>query len=684
MSPQARDLAIGEKVGGDYLVESWIGAGGMGNVYRVKHSILDSEYALKTLSPDKISESGWLRFKNEAQAIARLNHKNVVGIYNLGLHEGRLPYYVMDLLKGKSLHDELRAKGPLPMEQALLIFKEVAEGIGHAHKKGIVHRDIKPANVMLLDDAAVGGARVKIVDFGIVKLSAAGAEAQQLTNIGEIFGSPYYMSPEQCQGGKVDARSDIYSLGCTIYECLTGVPPYRGHSAIETMLMHQNDALPTLQKAARGKEFPKAIENIVAKMIAKAPINRYQSMDKVVEDLSAMLAGQPLPLSPLPGAAQQSLAEKQGDSLENRRLNLQEQQTAKKSRDTAIKLSVAAVALTITAVGFILSLSEKPSKKPATSSANSSSTVAPPAVPPTAASSTSVDEPIKISRDAHGNLHCFFPEGYSLGRVIVAEHTDRKNSIGSQEEFNCQGEQTLPWGKKLGFYPTVACAGSKVKMQSLAAAHFHSCTLPEMDKARKHEATTALIFMRPWRGLERLDTTNYSALSADDLMLIKNYPDLNQLLIQNNEVDCKTLIATKLLARLNTLTLTVPENSQYFDSGNIVHVLELLAKTGKIEDLNLSGHRILPQDLNVITSMPRLRKLTIDSSGADSIECQVLARLDRLEQFSARNCLLDSLAIPYFQELAKKSLKTLDLRSTVFTPEVRRQYHEAMPKVTLL
>src|ERR1700679_2764308 len=164
------EFQVGDVIGGTYQVLHWIGAGGMGNVYCVRHTIMQTEYALKTLSADKVTEVAWRRFQNEAQAIARMSHPNIVGIYNLGLHDGRLPYYVMDLLKGPSLMDVLRDQGPMEVNLALGLFVELASGFGYAHKKGIVHRDIKPPNIVLLDKPEPS-ARVKIVDFGIAKLS---------------------------------------------------------------------------------------------------------------------------------------------------------------------------------------------------------------------------------------------------------------------------------------------------------------------------------------------------------------------------------------------------------------------------------------------------------------------------------------------------------------------------------
>src|ERR1700733_9470795 len=207
-TPIAGEFVAGDIVGGSYEVASFIGAGGMGNVYRVRHTIMQTEYALKTLSAEKVTEIAWRRFQNEAQAISRMNHPNVVAIYNLGFDQDRLPYYVMDLLAGKTLADIIREKGRLETNETLSMFIEVCAGIGYAHKKGIVHRDIKPPNIVLMDKPDPTGAGIKIVDFGIAKLSHTKDLAnQKLTSVGEVCGSPFYMSPEQCAAGKIDARS---------------------------------------------------------------------------------------------------------------------------------------------------------------------------------------------------------------------------------------------------------------------------------------------------------------------------------------------------------------------------------------------------------------------------------------------------------------------------------------------
>ncbi|MBU6452889.1 MAG: serine/threonine protein kinase [Cyanobacteria bacterium REEB67] len=286
------EFNVGDVVGNTYVIHGYLGRGAMGHVYYVRHLMLDVEYALKTLSSDKVTEIAWRRFQNEAQAIARLNHPNIVQIYNLGLHQGILPYYAMDLLIGLDLGQQLSQYGPLPVNRAVSVFSEVCAGISFAHKKGIVHRDIKPGNIFLLKELSPAGANVKVVDFGIAKLSETkDPKNQMLTTMGDVVGTPFYMSPEQCLGERVDARSDIYSVGCTLFEALTGVLPFRGRNPTETMIMHQSAAPASLSKAAGGKDFGTTIEYIVATALAKQPSERYQTMDALGRDLQAALHG---------------------------------------------------------------------------------------------------------------------------------------------------------------------------------------------------------------------------------------------------------------------------------------------------------------------------------------------------------------------------------------------------------
>jgi len=301
--PEVKPLGffdVGEIVGGSYEILDFLGRGAMGIVYKAKHTGMPAEYALKILTGNQLTNLNFLRFQNEAQAIAKLNHPNIIAVYNFGLHEGSLPFYVMDLLDGENLFDKIDAFGPPPVNTALSIFIEVCAGLGFAHKKGILHRDVKPANFVILDAPDVRGAKVKVVDFGIVKFAEElKPDAQKLTAMGDVCGSPSYMSPEQASGLKIDPRSDVYSLGCSLFQTLTGKLPFRGRSATDTMMMHFQDQPPTLASQGDGRVYSADLEKLVARMLAKAPMDRYQSMDAVAIELKNVLDGKPLGTPPV-------------------------------------------------------------------------------------------------------------------------------------------------------------------------------------------------------------------------------------------------------------------------------------------------------------------------------------------------------------------------------------------------
>ncbi len=282
----------GHMLGGRYQVISCLGRGGMGIVYKVKQFFLDKELALKTINKHCLTETSIRRFQQEALTSFAIDHPNVIVVNDFGLLDDDTPFLVMELLDGETLGDRLKVCSRLSVDDAVDLFIQVCFGMSYAHSKGIVHRDIKPTNIMLLNNLPFGTeGSVKVVDFGIAKYSAReGGEVQALTRTGEVFGSPLYMSPEQCQGAAVDHRSDIYSLGCLMFEALTGTLPFIGENALLTMLKHQTDIAPTLREAS-GITFPKALEAIIAKMLAKHPSQRYQSLGDVAMELASMKNG---------------------------------------------------------------------------------------------------------------------------------------------------------------------------------------------------------------------------------------------------------------------------------------------------------------------------------------------------------------------------------------------------------
>ena len=291
----AESFSQGQVVVGKYKIVSLLGRGGIGSVYKVEQVFLGQYFALKTLNSQTASDQLIRRFQNEARAASSLSHPNLVKVIDFGLLEGQQPYLVMDLVDGITLSEHIKEKGVFTLEQVVGCFAQVCLGLSYAHEQGIVHRDIKPSNIMISRSLPFGAEGfVKVVDFGIAKLvSTEDGEIQSLTSTGEIFGSPLYMSPEQCSGAAVDHRADIYSLGCVLFETLTGTSPFVGQNALSTMMLHQSETAPTLKEASLGKEFPPALEQVVAKLLAKKPADRYQNLGIVANDLAQIVKGAP-------------------------------------------------------------------------------------------------------------------------------------------------------------------------------------------------------------------------------------------------------------------------------------------------------------------------------------------------------------------------------------------------------
>ncbi|MBU6454569.1 MAG: serine/threonine protein kinase [Cyanobacteria bacterium REEB67] len=283
-------LAAGAIIGGVYQIEDLIGRGGMGEVYRAIHQALDKQCALKVIPPEQVTEIGWRRFQLEAKAVAKLDHINLVRVTDLGIHDGCLPYFAMEYIEGNNLADLLAAYGPMPLEMVLEVFMQVCDGVEFAHRNGILHRDLKPANIMLTSEGS-GKKLVKILDFGLVKLTRQDRNRQSLTSVGDVFGSPFYMSPEQCNGEKIDNRADIYSIGCTMFECLTGRPPFVGWGPSSILISHVESEPPSLESVTGPGKFPNAMEVVVAKLLRKNPVERYQNLSQLRADLALVGAG---------------------------------------------------------------------------------------------------------------------------------------------------------------------------------------------------------------------------------------------------------------------------------------------------------------------------------------------------------------------------------------------------------
>ncbi len=288
----AGDSLIGQVLGGSYQVLSIVGVGGSSQVYKAKHVFLGRPVAIKVLLASHVgSDEQVKRFLQESRAVSSLHHENIVSLYDFGLTDDGRPFLVMDYLEGTSLYDLIKTSGPLEAMRTVKIFKQVSEALHHAHQKGIVHRDIKPGNIVLQNDEDKEDV-AKLVDFGLVKImSWAALDAFHHTQQGIVFGSPRYMSPEQCADKTVDTRSDIYSLGASLYEALSGRPPFEGESVAALMVKHLHETPKSLMELAPKANIPSGLNDIVQKALRKDPAERHQSMNELInefEDLTGI------------------------------------------------------------------------------------------------------------------------------------------------------------------------------------------------------------------------------------------------------------------------------------------------------------------------------------------------------------------------------------------------------------
>ena len=272
---------IVSNLAGQYEFLGKIGEGGMGVIYKARHIALNQMVAIKMMHVNRLDEGKVLRFQQEAKAVSALDHPSIVRVRDFGISESGQPHMVLDFIDGVTLEQFIKTHGPLSLRDAKDMAVQICDAIGHAHSRNVLHRDLKPSNIMLVyreNDCPL----VKIVDFGIAKVTDPDREqGMSLTRTGEVFGSPFYMSPEQTAGKELDKRSDIYSVGCVLFEALTGTPPFVGQNAIETLIKHTSEAPPTLQEASLGRDFPVELQAVVSKVLAKDPAARYQDMSSL-------------------------------------------------------------------------------------------------------------------------------------------------------------------------------------------------------------------------------------------------------------------------------------------------------------------------------------------------------------------------------------------------------------------
>lgn len=294
------DPLVGTRLGDRYQVMARIGRGSMGGIFRAFDTTTERQVAIKVLKKHLIRDDDLRsRFEQEAQALKRMQHKNLIAVRDFGVSTSASePFIVMEYVDGETLASLLGELTYIPAERLVPIMVQACDALIHAHEQGILHRDLKPANIMIIDLPRERDV-VKVLDFGLAKMADSAFDGAS-TNPGDPIGTPLYMSPEQARGEQMDARSDIYSLGTVMYECLTGVPPVTGSGVLDILKKQVSYVPPPMHEARPFLRIPSHLEYIVATCIKKERDQRYNSMLEVKEALLTLNMQAPLTSSQVP------------------------------------------------------------------------------------------------------------------------------------------------------------------------------------------------------------------------------------------------------------------------------------------------------------------------------------------------------------------------------------------------
>ncbi|MBU1413627.1 protein kinase [Myxococcota bacterium] len=278
------DSLIDLIVGGRFRVQSLLGEGGMGEVYLGRHEPLGDMVAIKVLKKEHAKDERMVaRFRREARSTSRVQHRNVVAIFDMGqLDDGRL-YLVMEYIKGRSLVEILDEEGALSVERAVRLSVQIADAMAAAHSMGIMHRDLKPENIVVINTPE--GEHVKVLDFGLARMVENNAPEDKITMSGEVFGTPVYMSPEQCFGESLSFPTDVYSFGACFFELLTGEPPFEGNNIVSIMLAHKNQTPRIPSEVYPENKIPPELDAFVLKCLAKTQTDRFPTGLELAREL---------------------------------------------------------------------------------------------------------------------------------------------------------------------------------------------------------------------------------------------------------------------------------------------------------------------------------------------------------------------------------------------------------------
>lgn len=606
-----------------YQFKGMIGQGGMGAIYRAHDALLKSDVAIKILH--QVNELTVQRFQREAQAVINLHHENIVAVRQFGVTDDGQPFMVMEFIEGRTLAAVLSERGALPLELCVNIFKQVCNGISHAHARGVLHRDLKPSNVMLTNPDS-WTPLVRIVDFGIAKVLDQDDSTGKLTRTGDFVGSPLYMSPEQCFGKSVDLRTDIYSIGCIMYEALTGRPPHSGETSMEIMLKQMNDKAPTLKEGAGGQSFPVWIERLVAKALAKDPADRFQSIDELKQALEKRVVSE----------------------------TKQAAGTQPASKRIGLIVGVSVVSIAVAASALFLVRGEKNSPK--AGSGKMPSQVLAEQFPSLKLGEKKVSDYHDLSNDPSVILA---PSADDIVRRIVAD----RSQTTITNNHKAIHDSALADLKDRIDVKALDLSGSKISNAALKGCAHLPLVRVDLDGCSKI-TDRVLDEIKP-DFLEEL-SLNKTGFRASGISRLSKYVKLRVLNLGKDEIGNSSLDSIGKLKDLSELDLSYNPIS---DS-----VFPVASRLPNLQRLNLYATKITGKDAHLLTNLKHLTRLDVSDTKFTDVALEQIQTLPLME-FEAFNSAITDSAIKSIAKL--KDLRQVGLQNVVLS-------HDSVKKLASL
>ncbi|MBA3858837.1 MAG: hypothetical protein C0507_18185 [Cyanobacteria bacterium PR.3.49] len=616
-----------------YEVIDLLGQGGMGSVFHIKHLHLKSDFALKVLNK-QADKTLWRRFEIEARTASRLDHPNLIKVYDSGILPDGQPFIVMELVKGHTLAELIAKHGRIPVRKTLKIFIQVGFALAYAHQNGVIHRDLKPSNIMLTKglDGSLTSA-VKVVDLGIAKLTGIEEFTQQsLTRTGEIFGSPLYMSPEQCKGSAVDGRADLYSLGCAMYEALTGAPPFVGENALSTMMKHQMDTPLALKEASMGIVFPHEVEASVQKLLEKEPSNRFGNAQLLTAELVKI---------------EQDLSDSEIDKPSGQRVSSQDLATASGAPGLLRRYGIIILLMIASYLLGMLTISLKNAIPPA-------KTIQKEPFRPVIPFPNGNDRRTHLLPDENSNVYFSilspdkkqrifrFPKDKSVGKFFLKE----------KPTVEAIGEVHLPVDEFWVFRPDPRFLDSPKLLSRFRKDEVTGLELTD-------EARSNLNVLEILPSLPRLQSLKI-AMDVDDKAIeyIRQIPSLKILDVSNTRITGDALAALSGLTNLTKLSCSGLENSEA--------LVRRLSQSKKLEELDIEAANLTSADLILISKIGTLRYLYVGGNPKiDDIAVKSLIELKNLKNLSVSSCGITTKSFDTFAKL--KALQYLQVSEGQFS-----------------